>query len=69
MKTDATVDPYLADQLLLAAISAEGETTFKTSSLTQRFLTMAWVIKQFVPIHITVKGKEGDPGLVTIKRT
>lgn len=69
MKSDATVDPYLSDQVLLAAVLADGETVFKTSQLTQRFLTMAWVIKQFVPIHITVKGKEGGPGLVTIKRS
>lgn len=67
-KTDATVDPYLADQLLIPAILAEGETTFKVSKLTERFLTVVWVIKQFLPIHITIKGQEGEPGVVTITR-
>jgi RNA 3'-terminal phosphate cyclase (ATP) len=67
-QTDATVDPYLADQLLLSAALAEGETNFKVSRLTQRFLTVAWVIKQFIPLHITIKGQEGQPGTVTIRR-
>ena len=67
-QTDATVDPFLADQLLLPAVLAEGETTFKVSKLTQRFLTIVWVIKQFLPIHITIKGQEGGPGLVTVRR-
>ena len=29
---------------------------------------MAWVIKQFMPIAITVLGDEGGPGTVTIER-
>jgi RNA 3'-terminal phosphate cyclase (ATP) len=65
-KTDATVDPYVADQLLLPATLAQGETNFKVSKLTSRFLTIAWVIKQFLPIHITIKGHEGEPGVVSI---
>lgn len=67
-KTDATVDPFLADQVLVAAAIAEGETVFKTPNLTSRFLTMVWVIKQFLPIHITVRGEEGQPGTVSIRR-
>ncbi len=65
---DATVDPYLADQLLVAACLAEGETSFSTSNLTPRFLTSVWVIKQFLPIHITVRGSENQPGTVVVKR-
>ncbi len=67
-KTDSTVDPFLADQLLLPSALAEGETTFSVSKLTSRFQTIAWVIKQFLPIHITIKGHEGEPGSVVIKR-
>jgi len=52
----------------MTATLAEGETVFKVSKLTQRFLTVAWVIKQFVPIHITIKGHENEPGTVTIRR-
>ena len=68
-QTDTTVDPFLADQILPIAILAEGESTFTTSNLTQRLLTMIWVIKQFLPIHITVKGSEGGKGVVKIRRS
>jgi len=68
MSSNATVDPYIADQILLTAVLAEGETTFKVSNLTQRFLTSVWVIKQFTPIHITIRGSEGSPGAVTVRR-
>ena len=68
MATDATVDPYLADQLLLPACFAEEPSVFKTPRLTKRFLTGVWVVKQFLPIHITVKGKEDGPGTVSIRR-
>ncbi|HVL37799.1 MAG TPA: RNA 3'-terminal phosphate cyclase [Fimbriimonadaceae bacterium] len=68
LRTDATVDAFLADQVLLAAALAEGESTFKTPRLTQRFLTSSWVIKQFLPIHITIRGQENEPGVVSIKR-
>lgn len=68
MSNDATVDPFLADLILIPAVLAEGETSFKTSRLTQRFLTSVWVVKQFVPIHITVRGKEDTPGTVSIRR-
>lgn len=68
LKTDATTDPYLADQLLLPAALAEGETSFTVSNITARFLTVAWVIKQFLPIHITIKGHEGEKGAVVIRR-
>lgn len=68
MSSDATVDPFLADQILLTAVLAEGESTFKISKLTQRFLTAVWVVKQFTPIHITIRGAEGSPGVVTVRR-
>jgi RNA 3'-terminal phosphate cyclase (ATP) len=68
MSSNATVDPFLADQILLTAVFAEGETNFKVSRLTQRLLTTIWVVKQFAPIHITVRGSEGSPGQVTIRR-
>ncbi len=68
LSSDATVDPYLADQLMLPAALAEGKTSYKTSLITQRLITTAWVIKQFLPIHITILGREGEPGTITIDR-
>ena len=68
MSGSATVDPFLADQILLPLALAECSSTFSVSSLTQRFLTMVWVIKQFTPIHITVRGVENGPGVIRIER-
>lgn len=67
-QTRATFDPFVADQLLLSCALAEGETAFSASKLTDRFLTMVWVIKQFLPIHLTVKGSVGSGGSVRIRR-
>jgi len=67
-QTTATVDPYLADQLLLPACLADGSTTYSTSNITKRLKTIAWVIKEFIPIAITIKGTEGSPGTITIQR-
>ncbi len=68
MASDATIDPYLADQILLLAVLAETPSFFKVSRLTKQFLTAVWVVKQFTPIHITVIGSENGPGEVTVKR-
>lgn len=68
VRSGCSVDAYLADQILPTAVFAEGETTFTVSRLTKRFLTIVWVVKQFLPIHITVKGSEGEPGEVSIRR-
>jgi RNA 3'-terminal phosphate cyclase (ATP) len=68
MSSNATVDPYLADQLLLPLVLADEESVFTVSRLTSRFLTSVWVVKQFTPIHITIRGTENGPGTVTIKK-
>ncbi|MFM9874702.1 MAG: RNA 3'-terminal phosphate cyclase [Fimbriimonadaceae bacterium] len=67
-QTTATVDPFLADQLLLPACLADGPTTYTISNITRRLKTIAWVIKEFIPIAITIKGTEGASGTVTIQR-
>lgn len=63
-----TVDPFLADQILVTAALAETDTAFSVQRLTERFLTTVWVIKQFLPIRITVRGQEGEEGWVTVRR-
>lgn len=68
MSTDATVDPFLADMILIPAALADGPSVFKVSELTRRFLTTVWVVKQFLPIHITVRGTEGSAGTVSVRR-
>ena len=68
MKRPETVDPFVADQILLPAAFSENGCVFSVSKLTERFTTSVWVIKQFLPIHITVKGKIDGPGTVSVKR-
>lgn len=67
-KTDATVDEYLADQILLTACLSEGSSFFRVNKITQRLITTVWVIKQFIPISIVVKGHEGEAGSVSVKK-
>ncbi|MCZ8139739.1 MAG: RNA 3'-terminal phosphate cyclase [Armatimonadota bacterium] len=67
-ESDATVDMFLADQLLLPAVLSVGDSTFTTPQITRRLQTMAWAIKQFIPIPITIRGTEGGPGTITIQR-
>lgn len=62
----APVDPHLADQLLLPLALTPGESTFHTSEITQHLLTNAHVIRQFLPVEITIDGAEGDPGDVSV---
>jgi RNA 3'-terminal phosphate cyclase (ATP) len=68
VRNPSALDPYLADQVLLPALLAPGETRFTVTRLTPRFLTMVWVVKQFLPIHITVRGAADGPGTVSIRR-
>ncbi len=68
MESDACLDPYLADQVLLPLVLAPEESAFKVSRLTQRFLTAVWVVKRFTPIRLTVRGSENHAGLITIER-
>lgn len=67
IESDGTVDPFVADQILVPAIFAESASTFKVPRLTPRFLTSVWVAKQFAPVRLTVRGSEGGPGIVRIE--
>jgi RNA 3'-terminal phosphate cyclase (ATP) len=66
-RSGATVDAYLADQLLLPAVLASTPSAYTTPNVTQRLLTMAWTIKQFLPVAVTILGREGEPGTVRVK--
>jgi RNA 3'-terminal phosphate cyclase (ATP) len=62
----APTDPHLADQLLLPLALTPGESIFHTSAISQHLLTNAHVIRQFLPVEISVDGEEGDPGYVRV---
>lgn len=68
LATDATVDPFLADQLLLPVCLSDQPSTFVTPIVTRRLTTMANLIKQFLPITLSIKGREGQAGIVSVKK-
>lgn len=51
---NATVDRHLADQLLLYAALAGGETVYVTEAVTDHLRTNAWVVEQFVEATIDI---------------
>jgi RNA 3'-terminal phosphate cyclase (ATP) len=66
LSTDATIDEYLADQLLLPLSFASGNSTFSTARITDHLVTNAEVIRKFLPANITISGKTGTPGNIII---
>lgn len=66
LASGAAVDRHLADQLLLYAALAAGETCFTTEAVTQHLLTNIWVIEQFLPVKFQLTGSLGKPGTVTV---
>jgi RNA 3'-terminal phosphate cyclase (ATP) len=63
------VDPHLADQLVLPMALAHGESQVVTSQISQHLLTNAWVIDQFLPQVLDIRGKQGIPGTIIAKGT
>jgi RNA 3'-terminal phosphate cyclase (ATP) len=61
-RTDAAVDPYLADQLVLPFSLAEGRSQATVSRVTRHLLTNAWVAGRFGHIRVAVQGELGQPG-------
>jgi RNA 3'-terminal phosphate cyclase (ATP) len=65
--SDAALDPYLADQLVLPMALAGGSSILSTQRVTQHLLTNAWVVNQFLPGCVSVDGQEREPGLCRIE--
>jgi RNA 3'-terminal phosphate cyclase (ATP) len=66
LNSEAGTDEFLSDQILLPAVMSREPCSFTTSRITATLTTTAWVIKQFMPAKITIIGKEGEAGEVTI---
>jgi RNA 3'-terminal phosphate cyclase (ATP) len=60
------LDMHLADQLLLPAALAAGQSVFSTCRVTQHLLTNAHIIHQFIDAQIDIDGREDQPGHVTV---
>jgi RNA 3'-terminal phosphate cyclase (ATP) len=63
-RTGATVDPYLADQLVLPFAIAQGKSCASVSRITRHLLTSVWVTQQFGFHDIRVEGQVGKSGML-----
>jgi RNA 3'-terminal phosphate cyclase (ATP) len=66
LSSDGVIDPYLADQLLLPLVFADGPSKIRTSKVTQHLLTNAEIIQQFLPLEINIDGQLNQAGTVSI---
>ena len=66
LSTDAALDEYLADQLLLPLSLAKTNSSFSTVRITEHIRTNAEVIKTFINPNIEIVGSIGSPGKITI---
>ena len=64
--TDAVIDQYMADQLLLPLAAASGNSEFRTSEVTQHLITNAQVIQAFLPVEIDIQGPIGEAAIVKV---
>jgi RNA 3'-terminal phosphate cyclase (ATP) len=67
LQSDGAVDPWLADQLLLALALGDGPSELRTSEVTTHLLTNAEVIRLFLPVAIDVDGPLGRPAMIRIR--
>lgn len=66
LRTDATVDEYLADQLLLPMALASGPSVMRTPRVTPHLLTNIATLQKFLPTVIHLSGTSGQPGEVEV---
>jgi RNA 3'-terminal phosphate cyclase (ATP) len=66
-RTDATCDPFLADQLVVPLALAAGTSRFTTSRITSHLVTAVSLVQQILACPAQVRGDLGSPGSVTIE--
>lgn len=66
LNSRAGIDEYLADQLLLPLVLAQGSSELVTPRLTRHLLTNAEVIRKFLPVEITIQGELDGQGWIRI---
>ena len=67
IKTGANVDRHTADHLILPCSLAEGESKFNVSEITFHILTAIEMARVFTDADITVDGKLGKPGTISVQ--
>jgi len=66
LSTEAALDEYLADQLLLPLCLAKSKSTYTTVKVTDHIRTNADVIQAFINATIEITGNTGSSGMITI---
>ncbi|MCK4724906.1 MAG: hypothetical protein KAT29_03855, partial [Anaerolineales bacterium] len=66
LSTEACLDEYLADQLLLPLSLAKSKSAFTTVTITDHIRTNANVIQAFINPKIEINGNTGESGTITI---
>jgi len=69
LSTDANVDQFLADQILLPLALATSRSTFSIAKITHHLITNSEVIQEFLPVKIQISGETGSPGMVSVDPT
>ena len=65
-RSGAATDMHLADQLILPAAFAAGQSRWTTCRVTSHLLTNAWVVRQFLDVPIDIMGNAGEPGEIMV---
>jgi RNA 3'-terminal phosphate cyclase (ATP) len=66
IRTGASVDEHLADQLVLPAVLATGDSEWSTPTVTEHLRTVIWVAQQFVDRNVAIEENETGGGIVRV---
>jgi RNA 3'-terminal phosphate cyclase (ATP) len=66
LSSEATLDQFISDQLLLPLAFAKSQSTYSTAKVTRHLLTNAKVIQSFLPTRIKISGEIDSPGSIII---
>lgn len=66
LRSGASIDPYLADQLVPFMAFARGGSAFRTARITEHLLTNLWVIQHFLSLSVTLWGRRGESGTIDL---
>ncbi len=67
IKSNAPVDRHMSDILIPYLAVADGESEFRTSQITMHAITNAKIAELVSGAEITIAGKLGNPGTVTVR--
>ncbi len=64
--TNAAMDPYISDQIILYLSICKEFSEFTTSNISNHLMTNLWVINHFLEFKYLVDGAVGEPGVIRI---